>query len=243
MVALAMLTTLLLSVLLGTSVQDHLDGAEIGDATQAVTFATAGKYHAERTDPKGTTSASGTWRVREDRLEVKISSCKGPACADLGKGFKADIALVADRAMTVKASPDTAPLSTGSYYCHYQGCEKRTGVELLTFGAPAGVMKYLVDFLIDKNRSRDVTVVWWGKRTAAAQATSSITWCRREEEKSKAGATLVAGDLGELPWVGKLEPKASAEADCLYDVRVVVGDAVNVPPEALSAAKARKRDR
>ncbi|MFL5318538.1 MAG: hypothetical protein ACJ790_02705, partial [Myxococcaceae bacterium] len=153
---------------------------------------------------------------------------KGPACAALGKGFRAQVDLVAERAMTVKSAPNN-PLSSGSYYCHYQGCEKRTGVELVTHAGRPVVMKYLVDFLIDKNRSRDVTVVWWGKKIDEKVPTSHVSYCEREGDRGKKGAEQVAKDLGELPWLGKLEPKQDPDKNCLYDVRVFVADDASLP--------------
>ena len=188
--------TILLSLLLAVSVEEHLDGAEIGDAVQFVSFQSGGKYLASRKDAKaGPSNATGSWKVEGEKLTVKVASCKGPACKKLGQPFSAEIGVVAERAMTVKSSPPDSPLPSGSYYCHFQGCEKRVGVQIVTSGARAAVMKYLVDFLIDKNRTRDVTVVWWGKKLGENQAQSSVTWCKRDGEYAKAGAEGVAKDL------------------------------------------------
>jgi hypothetical protein len=230
-----MTTTLLLAALLGTiSVQDQLDGTEIGDATQYIAFQSGGAYTAERTDEKaGTTTAKGSWKVAGDQLSVKIASCNGPACDEMGKGYTAQLAIVAERAMTVKSSTGTrGPLSTGSYYCRFQGCEKRTGVVLHTHGAKPAVMKYLHDFLIDKNRTRDVTVVWWGKKLPEKVAASKLTYCQRDAERAKKGAEVMAKDLSELEWIGKLEPQPSADANCLYDVQLLVADGTELPPSA-----------
>lgn len=219
-----------LRLILAISVQDQLDGTEIGDAVQYVAFQSGGKYVAERDDKKaGKTAAHGTWSVDGNKLTVKITGCKGPACKELGQGFSSDIDIVAERALTVNTTPNTGPMTSGSYYCRFQGCEKRTGVEIVTHAGRPVVMKYLVDFLIDKNRSRDVTVVWWGKKLADKQPVSKIEYCNREPDRAKKGAELVAKDLGELSWLGKLEPKPSAEKSCLYDVRVFVADDVNLP--------------
>ncbi len=233
-----MTPAILLSALLATSVADQLDGTEIGDATQYVAFQSHGKYVAEREDKAGKTSAKGTWAVDGDKLEVKVTSCRGPACkSTLGKGYTANLHVVAERAMTVKAAPDDAPLGTGSYYCRYQGCERRSGVQLVSFGAKAVTMKYLVDFLIDKNRSRDVTVVWWGKKAEKSQPVSTIRQCARDPERAKKTAELVTQDLATLTWVGKLKVEPVAEKDCLWDVQVTIGDEVMVPPRSAQKAK------
>lgn len=226
-----MLPIVLVAVLSGISVQEQLDGTEIGDETQYIAFNSGGAYVAEHEDKKaGKTHAKGSWAVKDDRLEVKIASCKGPRCGSLGKSYTADISIVAERALLVKSSLQDGPLSSGSYYCRFQGCEKRTGVQMVTHGARANAMKYLVDFLIDKNRTRDVTVVWWGKKLSETQPASSITYCPRDLKRAKAGAEQLAKDLGELPWFGKVTPKPATETDCLWDVKVVVGDAVALPP-------------
>lgn len=227
-----MLQAFVALAVLGTiTIQEQLDGTEIGDANQYIAFNSGGGYHAEREGPKGKTTARGTWAVKDDTLEVKIDACKGPACNELGKGYTAKLQLVAERAMTVSSSFNQGPLSSGSYYCRFQGCEKRTGVLLVTHGAKANVMKYLVDFLVDQNRTRDVTVVWWGAKTTAGSPTSQITWCPREEKRGKDGAQLVAKDLALLKWFGKVEPRPESTPDCLYDVKVLVGDDVKLPPK------------
>jgi len=221
-----MLAHLLLVTALGISVQDHLDGTEIGDANHSITFESGGKYTAE-TEGKDKTSAKGTWAVTGDSVEVKVASCKGPQCATVGKGFKADVVLVAERAMTVHSNPPDGPLSSGSYYCHYGACEKRVGVLLVTHGARAPVMKYLLDHLIDRNVASggSKTVVWWSsKRLADKVPATTITYCAREGDRAKQGAEQVARDLAELAAIGKLTPAPSADKDCLWDVQVTVGD-------------------
>jgi hypothetical protein len=226
-----MLSLVLWTVLSGLSVHDQLDGAEIGDANRYIEFKSGGEYMAEREDKKkGKTTAKGTWAVKDDQLEVKISSCKGPACDELGKGYSATLAMVAERAMTVKSDFDQGPLSSGSYYCHFQGCEKRSGVLLVTHGARANVMKYLLDFLIDKNTKRDVTVVWWGKKITDEHAASQISWCTRDADRGKKAAEQLAKDLGDLSWFGKVQPQAG-DSECLYDAKVIVGDKVELPPK------------
>jgi len=227
-----MLPIVLAAVLSGISVSEQLDGTEIGDEAQYIAFQSGGLYTAEHEDPgkKGKTAAQGRWEVKGDQLEVKITSCKGPRCATLGKGYTARIQIVAERAMTVDSSLKDGPLSTGSYYCRFQGCEKRTGVTVVTHGAKANVMKYLVDFLVDQNRTRDITVVWWGKKLPAPQAQSAVSYCAREPERAKKAAEQAAADLATLPWFGKVTPTASADTQCLHDVQVVVGDSVKIPP-------------
>lgn len=182
--------TLLVAALLTISLQDQFEGAEIGDATHAQTFRTDGRYVYEETDPQGAvkTEATGKWKVDGNAIDVRITSCKGNGCAALGKGFRADVDLVAERAMLVNSKPSQSPLATGSYYCHYQGCEKRTGIAVVSHGARPNVMRYLVDFLVDKNRSRNVTVVWWAKKADAPQTKTTLTWCKRDEARAKVGA-------------------------------------------------------
>src|SRR5689334_23180226 len=175
-----MIAHVLVAAALGISVQDHLDGTEIGDAKFSIAFESGGKYRAE-TEGKDKTNAQGTWVVQGDSVEVKVASCKGPACATMGKSFKADVSLVAERAMLVRAAPPDGPLSSGAYYCHNGGCEKRVGVLLSSHGARAPVMKRLLDHLIDKNVAGggSGTVVWWGKRTPEKVAATELTYCTR----------------------------------------------------------------
>ncbi|HEY8212175.1 MAG TPA: hypothetical protein VIG99_32055 [Myxococcaceae bacterium] len=225
-----MIAHLLLVTVLGISLQDHLDGAEIGDANVTIAFESGGKYRVE-TEGKDKTQVKGTWAVQGDSLEVKVASCKGPACATLGKSFKADVTLVAERAMLVRASPPDGPLTSGSYYCHYGGCEKRIGVLLLSHGARPPVMKYVLDHLIDKNVSAggSRTVVWWGKRTPEKLAATELTWCTRDGERARKGAEQVAKDLAALPWLGELTPKPSEDKECLHDVQLLVKDDTELP--------------
>lgn len=219
---------LLLSLLLNVSVQDKLEGAEIGDTVKALTFATDGTYSAENKEKTGKTLAKGTWSVNGTALDVTVTSCKGPSCKAFGASYHADVALVADRAMTVKATPGDGPLTSGSYYCHYQGCEKRTGVEVSTHGASAAAVRGVVDFLIDKNVGHNTTVVWWGAKQQTGQNVTRVSYCRRDEAAAKASATAVAQDLSGLPWLGTVQVEAGP-TDCLYDVSVQVGDTAQAP--------------
>lgn len=212
--------------------QDFMEGAEIGDATRYVAFESHGKYHAEKSDKeKGQKSIlKGTWAFsNETTLEAKTASCGGPECKALKHNYKVEVSVVAERAMTLKSVPEEPLLPSGSYYCRFQGCEQRIGVELKSKNAAASTLNYLTDFLVDKNRKRDLTVVWWGKKLQAEAGKSRIETCGREPERAKKGAELVQGDLAELPWLGKLEIVASEEKDCLWDVRVNVADDVVAP--------------
>jgi len=75
-----------------------------------------------------------------------------------------------------------------------------------------------------------VTVVWWeGKRAEKPIAATQITYCAREEKLGKEGAALVAQDLAELPWVGKVTPKPSQDARCLHDVKLEIADGTELP--------------
>lgn len=226
-----MLVTLLTAVLAATpDVQDLIDGAEIGNAEGYVAFESHGKYHAEKTDKsKGNTVLKGSWTLKDNIVDVKVSSCKGPACKELNKPYKAEVTASAERALLVRAMPSDAMFQTGSYYCHYLGCEKRVGVELLSKDAKARGVNFILDTLIDKNKGRNTTIVWWGKKLADAVKTSRIEYCPRDLEHAKKGAEEAAADLATLPWVGKLSPTVSGETDCLWDVRVFLADELNLP--------------
>ncbi|MBK7858773.1 MAG: hypothetical protein IPJ65_09165 [Archangiaceae bacterium] len=237
--------SILVASLLAVSVQDFVEGAEVGTAEAYVALESKGKYHAEKIDKAaGKTVLKGTWKMKDTgagikengldqktgRVEVKIASCAGPACKELKKDYTLDVELQAERAMTVKSTPPDSMFPTGSYYCRYQGCEKRTGVELLSKEAKPRTMNWIVDFMIDKNRKRDVTVVWWGKKLTTDAGKTRIEYCPRDGERGKKGAELVAADLAELPWLGKIEaPVETAEKDCLFDVRVYIADDVAAP--------------
>ena len=143
--------------------------------------------------------------LKDDVVSVKLSSCAGPLCKDLKKDYTARIELAAERALLVESTAPGILFESGSYYCHYQGCEKRLGVMLVAKDAKMRTMNYLVDYLIDQNRPRKVTVVWAGKRLAADAGKTRIEYCSRELEKAKKGAQLVADDLAAIPWIGKLE--------------------------------------
>jgi hypothetical protein len=237
---------ILVSAVMAVSVQDFIEGAEVGTADQYVALETHGKYHAEKNGEKGgpKTVLNGTWKMKDlgaglkenstdqklGHVDVKVASCSGPMCKDLKKDYGMDVELTAERAMVIKSIPSDSMMSSGSYYCHYQGCEKRTGVELLSKEAKPKTMNWLVDFNIDKNRKRDVTVVWWGRKLTTDAGKTRIEYCSRDLDRAKKGAELVAGDLAELTWLGKIDaPVESPDKDCLWDVRVYVADDAEAP--------------
>ena len=236
------MNSLLVSLVLASSVQQQLEGAEVADGPLHLTFNPGGKYSAVKHDKgAGNTTADGTWAVSGDALEVKVAGCKGTACKGIGAGYKAEVTLVAERAMTVRTTPPEAPLASGSYYCRYQGCSRRYGVVVTTHDAKPLAVRYLVDFLIEKNRARDAKthseralagspgsspptktsrasrrLVWEAAEPLAdKQAGSTLTWCKRNEARGKKAAEQLAKDIGELPWMGRLTPTASADASCL----------------------------
>lgn len=221
-------TVTIAAVLSIPPVEDLVDGAEIGNADGYVAFESHGKYSAEKVDKaKGNTTLKGAWTLKEGVVDVTLKSCKGPACKDLNKPYKAEVQAVAERALLVKSASPMFP--TGSYYCHYLGCEKRIGVELLSKNAKAKSVGFILDTLIDKNKGRNSTIVWWGKKIAADVKVSSIEYCTREPERAKKGAEEAVADLAGLPWVGKLDPSPSPEKDCLWDVRILLADDL-MPP-------------
>jgi hypothetical protein len=227
------LTPLVLALTLNASVQDFLEGAEIGDAVGYIALESKGGYHAERADKAaGKTVLAGKWELKDDTLAVKVASCSGPACKQLKINYTAHVEVKAERAITVRSTPADSMFPSGAYYCHYQGCERRAGVELVSKDAKARTLNTLVDFLIDKNRKRDVTVVWWGKKLQADAGASRIEFCALKPEAAKKTAELVAGDLAELSDLGTLPIGPSAEPDCLWDVRVFIADGVTVPGRA-----------
>jgi hypothetical protein len=227
-----MISLSLAAALLSATPQDFMEGAEIGDATRYVAFETGGKYHAEKNDKAkgGKTVLKGAWVFAgENTIEIKQTSCTGKECKALQHPYKVEVKVVAERAMTLETIPTEPMLPAGSYYCRFQGCEQRIGVELRSKNAPASAMNYLLDHAIDKNRKRDQTVVWWAKKLQEEAGASRIETCARDPERAKAGAELMQADFAELPWVGKLEIKPLEDKECLWDVRVVIADTVVAP--------------
>lgn len=218
------------AVLFSATPQDFMEGAEIGDATHYVAFESAGNYHAEKTDKGAKTVIKGKWVFTSDNtMEVKATSCTGKECKALKHDYKIELQVVAERAMTLRTIPNEPLLASGSYYCRFQGCEQRVGVELRSKNAVASAMNYILDYSIDQNRKRDVTVVWWAKKMQEDAGESRIETCARDPEKARKGAELLQADLAALPWVGKLEIKPLEDKECLWDVRVTIGDKVVAP--------------
>jgi hypothetical protein len=213
------------------SVHDWLEGAEIGDREQSMTFASKGGYRAERHDVLGQTHAHGAWKLNGGTLSVTVSSCAGPHCKTFGTSFTAEVAVVGERALTVDPTPSNVPFTRGSYYCHHQGCEKRIGVRLVAHTAPAPAVRAVADRLIDRNVGRNTEVVWWAPRADGPADASSILFCPREADAAGKAADTVVADLAGLDWLGPLVP-SPAPGDCLWDVQVTVGDAASLPEAA-----------
>lgn len=229
------LTPVVLALTLNASVQDFLDGAEIGDAVAYIALESHGGYYAERVEKgakPGKTVLGGRWELKDDTVSVKVGTCTGPSCKQLKVNYTAKVEVMAERALLVRSTPADSMFPSGAYYCRSQGCERRAGVELVSKEAQARTMNAAVDFLIDKNRKRDVTVVWWGKKLQTDAGASRIEFCSRNAEAAQKTAALVAGDLAELPWLGALPIGPSAEPDCLWDVRVFIADGVTLPRRA-----------
>ncbi|MGC4122164.1 MAG: hypothetical protein QM765_47810 [Myxococcales bacterium] len=227
-----LLAAVLLAAVPTPTVTDFVDGAEIGNAEHYVAFDSENRYRSELVEKAGKTHVAGTWTLDGDTISVKATGCTGPACKGLKKDYQAKLQVTAERAMVVKSDAPGAMLESGAYYCRLGGCEKRIGVILQGKAVKPRSLHYLLDFLIDQNRKRDVTVVWLGPKLTVDAGPSRIEYCTRQKEFALKGAKLVAEDLAQLPWIGKLEPKASEEKDCLWDVKVVLADEVAVPAKA-----------
>ena len=223
--------SLLLAIALAApSVEEFIDGSEIGNEAHYVAFDSAGKFRSEMIEKAGKTHLTGSWALEGDTATVKATGCTGPSCKDLKKDFTAKVEVTADRAMVVQSTAPGELLRSGSYYCRMGGCEKRIGVVLVGKDAKARTLNYLLDHLIDQNRKRDMTVVWTGPRLTVDAGKTRIEYCTREKDSALKGAQFVAGDLAALKWMGeRLQPAASPDKDCLWDVRVVVADDVAVP--------------
>jgi hypothetical protein len=230
-----MLTALLaLSLSQLPSPMDFIDNTEIGDAKQYIGLRSRGVYEGHLVDKaKGETVVSGTWKlVNGDTVEVKAAGCKGPACKDAKKDYTAKVTVAAARAMMLdsKAPPPFFP--SGSYYCHYLGCEPRIGVEILSKAAKMGSLHAIEDALIERNHGRNTTVVWIGPRPEGDTAKSRIEVCGRDPEKAKAALELLKGDLATAPWFGEATVVEELQKDCLWDVRLFVRDDLQPPPKA-----------
>jgi hypothetical protein len=218
------------------SVHDWLEGAEIGDRAQSMTFSSKGSYRAERHDALGQTQARGAWKLSGGTLSVSVSSCKGPHCMTFAKSFTAEVTVVGERALTVEPTPSDVPFARGSYYCHHQGCEKRIGVRLVAHSAPSPALRAVAERLIERNIGRNTEVVWWAPRMDTPAEQSSVLYCPREADSARTAAAAVVADLAGLDWLGPLTPTA-APGECLWDVQMTVGDAVAMPEPASRAGQ------
>ncbi|MFO0596412.1 MAG: hypothetical protein U0228_13935 [Myxococcaceae bacterium] len=207
-----------------------LDNAEIGDATQFMQLRSRGAYEAQLVDKqKGNTIIKGTWSIKDDLLSVKAASCTGGGCKDAKKDYTAKATIVAPRAMLIDSTAPKPFFQSGSYYCHYLGCEPRIGVEILSKGANLRSMHAVEDHLIGKNRGRDKTVVWIGQRTDTDTTKSRVELCGRDLEKAKAGLEVLKADLADAPWVGEFTVVEAPADKCFWDVRLYVKDDVTPP--------------
>ena len=230
-----MLTALLaLSLSQLPSPMDFIDNTEIGDAKQYIGLRSKGVYEGHLVDKvKGDTSVTGTWKMTGgDTVEVKATGCKGPACKDAKKDYTAKVGVAAARAMTLLSTAPAPFFPSGSYYCHYLGCEPRIGVEILTKGANLKAMHAVEDLLIERNKGRNTTVVWIGARTETDTAKSRIEVCGRDPEKGKAALELLKGDLATAAWFGEATVVEAPQKDCLWDVRLFVRDDVQPPTKS-----------
>src|SRR5688572_5586989 len=84
---------------------DFLDNTEIGDANQYIGLRSKGVYEGHGLDKaKGETLTKGTWSLTTDTVTVKVTSCKGPACAAQKKDYTVKVTVEAPRAMTINSS-------------------------------------------------------------------------------------------------------------------------------------------
>lgn len=213
---------------------DFIDNTEIGDAKQYIGLRSRGVYEGHLVDKaKGETVVSGTWKmVNGDTVEVKATGCKGPACKDAKKDYTAKVSVAAARAMMLQSTAPAPFFPSGSYYCHYLGCEPRIGVEVLSKGANLKAMHAVEDALIERNKGRNSTVVWIGARPEGDTSKSRIEVCGRDPEKSKLGLEQLKGDLATAPWFGEVTVVEAPAKDCLWDVRLYVRDDVQPPAKA-----------
>lgn len=209
---------------------DFLDNSEIGDANQSISLRSKGLYEAQASDSKKVkTLITGKWMMTADALEVRTSACKGPACKELKRDYAAKVTVVAPRVMVVASTAPKPFLQSGSYYCHYLGCEQRVGVEIVSKAAKLRLLHRIEDHLVEKNRGRDSSVVWTAAKSEIDTPATKIEICGREPERARQGVELLKADLAELPWVGELVVDEAPKSDCLWDVRLVVRDAVALP--------------
>ena len=227
-----MLTALLaLSLSQLPSPMDFIDNTEIGDAKQYIGLRSKGVYEGHLVDKvKGETVVSGSWKLNGDTIEVKATGCKGPACKDAKKDYTAKVVVAAARAMELQSNAPAPFFPSGSYYCHYLGCEPRIGVEILSKGANLKALSAVEDALIERNHGRNSTVVWIGPRPETDTAKSRIEVCGRDPAKSKEALELLKSDLATAAWFGEYAVVEAPQKDCLWDVRLFVRDDVQPPP-------------
>lgn len=225
---LTLLTAVMLSQL--PTASDLLDNAEIGDAVQYISLRSRGAYEGELVDKaKGNTKVQGSWKVEGDTLQVKATSCKGPACKDAKKDYTAKATVAAERALLLETTAPAPFLPSGSYYCHYLGCEQRLGIEVVSNGANVRALHAVLDHLIEKNRGRNTTVVWIGARPTTETKQSRVEVCGRDPVRAQQALDLVKADFAETSWFGEVAVVSEPITGCLWDVRVVVRDDVTPP--------------
>jgi hypothetical protein len=210
---------------------DFLDNTEIGDANQYVGLRSKGVYEGHGLDKvKGETTTRGTWAIDNDTVTVKVATCKGPACKEQKKDYTVKVTVEAPRAMTLVSTAPAPLFPSGSYYCHYLGCEQRHGTEILSKGANLKTLHAVEDHLIQRNHGRNSTVVWIGERPAMDTKKNRIETCGREPERAKAALETLKGDLEDAKsWLGEYEVDPTPKTDCSWDVRFFVRDDVQPP--------------
>lgn len=209
---------------------EFIDNTEIGDANQYVGLRSRGVYEGHVLDKaKGNTEVKGTWKMTADTIEVKAASCKGPACKDQKKDYTAKVTVAAARAMLLDSKAPAPLFPSGSYYCHYLGCEQRLGTEIIASAASLRALHAVEDHLISKNHGRNTTVVWIGQRTTGELKASRIEVCGRDPERAKKGLETLKGDLADATWLGEVTVVEAPQKDCLWDVRLFVRDDVQPP--------------
>lgn len=209
---------------------DFIDNTEIGDAKQYIGLRSRGVYEGHLVDKaRGETVVKGSWKMNGDTIEVKATGCTGPACKDAKKDYTAKVGVAAARAMTLLSTAPAPFFPSGSYYCHYLGCEPRIGVEVLSKGANLKALHAVEDLLIERNKGRNSTVVWIGPRPETDTAKSRIEVCGRDPEKGKAALAELKADLATAAWFGEATVVEAPAKDCLWDVRLYVRDDVQPP--------------
>lgn len=212
---------------------DFIDNTEIGDAKQYIGLRSRGVYEGHLVDKvKGETVVKGSWKMNGDTIEVKATGCTGPACKEAKKDYTAKVGVAAARAMTLLSTAPAPFFPSGSYYCHYLGCEPRVGIEVLSKAANLKALHAVEDHLIERNKGRNSTVVWIGPRTDTDTTKSRIEVCGRDPEKSKAALAELKADIALATWFGEVTVVEAPAKDCLWDARLYVRDDVQPPPKS-----------